>query len=209
MNKFIKGSFIFLTGVVSGALTSYIITKKIIEKSKDEEIELLRAYYKNRFPDEPTIKSVEMAEGTKTVKDEDIEPKQVREIEPGVVLRVSNEQYNYTKQYNKKKEEKSAEQYTANHAKPEDLYYEIDSNNAGMEEWDQEYLTYYANSGDLVETMTGDILSIHDVLGPNADNILNDRPDEDTFYFRNALLGIEYEIDCVNEAYISKEIEND
>lgn len=204
MNKFVKGSLIFLSGVGCGTVAAYYVANKYLKKSFNEELELVREHYRNRFP------RLEKADiPVKTEKDKnniETEPVQheVHNVEPNVVLRVSNEQYDYTK-HSKKKEDNVGQ----SDSDVDELYHEISSDEAGSDDWDQEYLTYYANSGDLVETLTGDIVSPCDVLGPKAYDILSDRPEEDTFYWQNNVLGIEYEIDCVNDVYISKEIEND
>ena len=203
MNKFVKGSLIFLSGVGCGTVATYYVANKYLKKSFNAELELVREHYRNRFP---RLEKTDIP--VKTEKDNNIETEpgqhEVRNIEPNVVLRVSNEQHDYTK--HSKKKEDNVEQSDSD---IDELYHEVSRDEAGSDEWDREYLTYYANSRDLVETLTGDIISAYDVLGPKAYGVLDDRPDEDTFYWQNKVLGIEYEIDCVNDVYISKEIEND
>lgn len=206
MNKFIKGSLIFLSGAGVGSVITYFVTKRIVEKDKNNEIEIIRNHYKDRFRDYIDSKYEHKPIKMKEDKPVDIPKKEVRAVEPNVVLRVSNEQIDYTKAF--KKEQKVEEKKEEKSEEPE-YYYEIETDDVGGTGNDSEYLTYYTGSGDLVETMTGDIVSIVDALGPDGNDVLDDRPDEDTFYWRNDLLGLDYEIDCVNEAYISHEIEND
>ena len=205
MNKFVKGSLIFLSGAGLGSVVTYFVTKRIVENDKNNEIEILRNHYRDRFKDYFDSK-YERKPIEKEEKPVDIPKKEIRTVEPNVVLRVSNEQVDYTKAF---KKEKKAEEKKEEKSEEPEYYYEIETDDIGSTGNDSEYLTYYANSGDLVDTMTGDIVSIADALGPDGNDVLDDRPDEDTFYWRNDLLGLDYEIDCVNEAYISHEIEND
>jgi hypothetical protein len=168
--KSIKGIFIFVLGVVTGTFTGAQIAKKKYEEIANEEIEEIRAYYKERATELPE-QTVEMT------RDEE-EPK-VEEIK---------EYSNIIKRGNymaSDEEEQTNTQYAP---------YAIDPSEFGKDgEYDTMTCTYFAD-GVLVDDVDQEFEDWDLHVGKHHVDIFNEFPEATCVYVRNDLDGMDYEI---------------
>lgn len=172
--KSIKGIFIFVIGVVSGTFVGAQIAKKKYEEIANEEIEEIRAYYKERATELPE-QTVEMTRDEEEPKVEEIieERKQYDNIiKRGNYMAVDEEEQNNVC----------------------DEAYPIDPSEFGNDGKNAtETLTYFAD-GVLVNEVDEVIEDPDLVVGRHHIDIFNEFPDATCVYVRNDLDGTDYEI---------------
>jgi hypothetical protein len=174
--KSIKGIFIFVIGVVSGTFVGAQIAKKKYEEIANEEIEEIRAYYKERATELPE-QTVEMT------RDEE-EPK-VEEIE---IIEERKQYDNIIKRGNYMAVDEEEQNNVCDEAYPIDpSEFGNDGKNA------TETLTYFAD-GVLVNEVDEVIEDPDLVVGRHHIDIFNEFPDATCVYVRNDLDGTDYEI---------------
>ena len=174
--KSIKGIFIFVIGVVSGTFVGAQIAKKKYEEIANEEIEEIRAYYKERATELPE-QTVEMTMDEEKPKVEEIEIIEERKqydniIKRGNYMAVDEEEQNNVC----------------------DEAYPIDPSEFGNDGKNAtETLTYFAD-GVLVNEVDEVIEDPDLVVGRHHIDIFNEFPDATCVYVRNDLDGTDYEI---------------
>mgnify|MGYP003563907983 FL=1 len=173
--KAIKGIFIFAIGVVSGTFAGAQIAKKKYEEIANEEIEEIRAYYKERATELPE-QTVEMTRDEEEPKVEEIEiveeRKQYNNIIRGNYMAVDEEEQNNVC----------------------DEAYPIDPSEFGNDGKNAtETLTYFAD-GVLVNEVDEVVEDPDLVVGRHHIDIFNEFPDATCVYVRNDLDGTDYEI---------------
>lgn len=174
--KSIKGIFIFVIGVVSGTFAGAQIAKKKYEEIANEEIEEIRAYYKERATELPE-QTVEMTMDEEVPKVEEIEIIEERKqydniIKRGNYMAVDEEEQNNVC----------------------DEAYPIDPSEFGNDGKNAtETLTYFAD-GVLVNEVDEVIEDPDLVVGRHHIDIFNEFPDATCVYVRNDLDGTDYEI---------------
>lgn len=174
--KSIKGIFIFVIGVVSGTFAGAQIAKKKYEEIANEEIEEIRAYYKERATELPE-QTVEMT------RDEE-EPK-VEEIE---IIEERKQYDNIIKRGNYMAVDEEEQNNVCDEAYPIDpSEFGNDGKNA------TETLTYFAD-GVLVNEVDEVVEDPDLVVGRHHIDIFNEFPDATCVYVRNDLDGTDYEI---------------
>lgn len=174
--KSIKGIFIFVIGVVSGTFVGAQIAKKKYEEIANEEIEEIRAYYKERATELPE-QTVEM-----TIDEE--KPK-VEEIE---IIEERKQYDNIIKRGNYMAVDEEEQNNVCDEAYPIDpSEFGNDGKNA------TETLTYFAD-GVLVNEVDEVIEDPDLVVGRHHIDIFNEFPDATCVYVRNDLDGTDYEI---------------
>lgn len=171
--KSIKGIFIFVIGVVSGTFVGAQIAKKKYEEIANEEIEEIRAYYKER---EKEVKEVE-------------EPKAVEAPEEKSIEVEERKQYdNIIKRGNYMASDEEEQNNVCDEAYPIDpSEFGNDGKNA------TETLTYFAD-GVLVNEVDEVVEDPDLVVGRHHIDIFNEFPDATCVYVRNDLDGMDYEI---------------
>ena len=171
--KSIKGIFIFVIGVVSGTFVGAQIAKKKYEEIANEEIEEIRAFYKER---EKEVKEVE-------------EPKAVEAPEEKSIEVEERKQYdNIIKRGNYMASDEEEQNNVCDEAYPIDpSEFGNDGKNA------TETLTYFAD-GVLVNEVDEVIEDPDLVVGRHHIDIFNEFPDATCVYVRNDLDGMDYEI---------------
>ena len=169
--KSIKGIFIFALGVVTGTFAGAQIAKKKYEEIANEEIEEIRAYYK-----EKEVKEVE-------------EPKTVEAPEEKSIEVEERKQYdNIIKRGNYMASDEEEQNNVCDEAYPIDpSEFGNDGKNA------TETLTYFAD-GVLVNEVDEVIEDPDLVVGRHHIDIFNEFPDATCVYVRNDLDGMDYEI---------------
>lgn len=177
--KSVKGIFIFVLGVVSGTFVGAQIAKKKYEEIANEEIEEIRAYYKER---EKEVKQVE-------------EPKQEESYIP-TEERVKDEEIKEErKQYNNiiKRGNYMAidEEEQTNQC---DEAYPIDPSEFGNDGKNATMTCTYFADGVLVDDADEVIEDPDLVVGRHHIDIFNEFPDATCVYVRNDLDGTDYEI---------------
>ena len=174
MMKSIKGIFIFVLGVVSGTFVGAQLAKNKYEEIANEEIEEIRAYYKERATELPE-QTVEMTRDEEEPKVEEIieERKQYDNIiKRGNYMAVDEEEQNNVC----------------------DEAYPIDPSEFGNDGKNAtETLTYFAD-GVLVNEVDEVIEDPDLVVGRHHIDIFNEFPDATCVYVRNDLDGTDYEI---------------
>ena len=174
--KALQGLFIFVIGVVSGTFVGAQIAKKKYEEIANEEIEEIRAYYKERVTELPE-QTVEMT------RDEE-EPK-VEEIE---IIEERKQYDNIIKRGNYMASDEEEQNNVCDEAYPIDpSEFGNDGKNA------TETLTYFAD-GVLVNEVDEVIEDPDLVVGRHHIDIFNEFPDATCVYVRNDLDGMDYEI---------------
>lgn len=174
--KTVKGIFIFVIGVVSGTFVGAQIAKKKYEEIANEEIEEIRAYYKERATELPE-QTVEMTMDEEVPKVEEIEIIEERKqydniIKRGNYMAVDEEEQNNVC----------------------DEAYPIDPSEFGNDGKNAtETLTYFAD-GVLVNEVDEVIEDPDLVVGRHHIDIFNEFPDATCVYVRNDLDGTDYEI---------------
>ena len=175
--KSIKGIFIFVIGVVSGTFVGAQIAKKKYEEIANEEIEEIRAYYKERATELPE-QTVEM---TRDEEEPKVEEKSI-EVE-------ERKQYdNIIKRGNYMAVDEEEQNNVCDEAYPIDpSEFGNDGKNA------TETLTYFAD-GVLVNEVDEVVEDPDLVVGRHHIDIFNEFPDATCVYVRNDLDGTDYEI---------------
>ena len=175
--KSIKGIFIFVIGVVSGTFVGAQIAKKKYEEIANEEIEEIRAYYKERATELPE-QTVEM---TRDEEEPKVEEKSI-EVE-------ERKQYdNIIKRGNYMAVDEEEQNNVCDEAYPIDpSEFGNDGKNA------TETLTYFAD-GVLVNEVDEVIEDPDLVVGRHHIDIFNEFTDATCVYVRNDLDGTDYEI---------------
>ena len=174
--KTVKGIFIFVIGVVSGTFVGAQIAKKKYEEIANEEIEEIRAYYKERATELPE-QTVEMTMDEEAPKVEEIEIIEERKqydniIKRGNYMAVDEEEQNNVC----------------------DEAYPIDPSEFGNDGKNAtETLTYFAD-GVLVNEVDEVVEDPDLVVGRHHIDIFNEFPDATCVYVRNDLDGTDYEI---------------
>lgn len=171
--KSVKGIFIFALGVVSGTFVGAQIAKKKYEEIANEEIEEIRAYYKER---EKEVKEVEESNAVEAPEEKSIEVEERKQydniIKRGNYMAVDEEEQNNVC----------------------DEAYPIDPSEFGNEGKNAtETLTYFAD-GVLVNEVDEVVEDPDLVVGRHHIDIFNEFPDATCVYVRNDLDGTDYEI---------------
>ena len=171
--KSIKGIFIFVIGVVSGTFVGAQIAKKKYEEIANEEIEEIRAYYKER---EKEVKEIEEPNAVEDPEEKSIEVEERKQydniIKRGNYMAVDEEEQNNVC----------------------DEAYPIDPSEFGNDGKNAtETLTYFAD-GVLVNEVDEVIEDPDLVVGRHHIDIFNEFPDATCVYVRNDLDGTDYEI---------------
>ena len=178
--KSIKGIFIFVIGVVSGTFVGAQIAKKKYEEIANEEIEEIRAYYKERATELPE-QTVEMTR--------DEEPTPVEAPEEKYIEVEERKQYNDIIQRGNYMAVDEEEQNNVC-----DEAYPIDPSEFGNDGKNAtETLTYFAD-GVLVNEVDEVVEDPDLVVGRHHIDIFNEFPDATCVYVRNDLDGTDYEI---------------
>ena len=171
--KSIKGIFIFALGVVTGTFAGAQIAKKKYEEIANEEIEEIRAYYKER---EKEVKEVEDPNAVEAPEEKSIEVEERKQydniIKRGNYMAVDEEEQNNVC----------------------DEAYPIDPSEFGNDGKNAtETLTYFAD-GVLVNEVDEVVEDPDLVVGRHHIDIFNEFPDATCVYVRNDLDGMDYEI---------------
>lgn len=171
--KAIKGIFIFAIGALSGTFVGAQIAKKKYEEIANEEIEEIRAYYKER---EKEIKEVEEPKAVEAPEEKSIEVEERKQynniIKRGNYMVVDEEEQNNVC----------------------DEAYPIDPSEFGNDGKNAtETLTYFAD-GVLVNEVDEVVEDPDLVVGRHHIDIFNEFPDATCVYVRNDLDGTDYEI---------------
>lgn len=171
--KSIKGIFIFVIGVVSGTFVGAQIAKKKYEEIANEEIEEIRAYYKER---EKEVKEIEEPNAVEAPEEKSIEVEERKQydniIKRGNYMAVDEEEQNNVC----------------------DEAYPIDPSEFGNDGKNAtETLTYFAD-GVLVNEVDEIVEDPDLVVGRHHIDIFNEFPDATCVYVRNDLDGTDYEI---------------
>ena len=171
--KSIKGIFIFALGVVTGTFAGAQIAKKKYEEIANEEIEEIRAYYKER---EKEVKEVEEPNAVEAPEEKSIEVEERKQydniIKRGNYMAVDEEEQNNVC----------------------DEAYPIDPSEFGNDGKNAtETLTYFAD-GVLVNEVDEVVEDPDLVVGRHHIDIFNEFPDATCVYVRNDLDGTDYEI---------------
>ena len=169
--KSVKGIFIFVLGVVTGTFAGAQIAKKKYEEIANEEIEEIRAYYKER---EKEVKEVEEPKAVEAPEEEEVEEeiKEYSKIIRGNYM--ANDE-----------EEQTNTQYAP---------YAIDPSEFGKDgEYDTMTCTYFAD-GVLVDDVDQEFEDWDLHVGKHHVDIFNEFPEATCVYVRNDLDGLDYEI---------------
>ena len=171
--KTVKGIFIFVIGVVSGTFVGAQIAKKKYEEIANEEIEEIRAYYKER---EKEVKEIEEPNAVEAPEEKSIEVEERKQydniIKRGNYMAVDEEEQNNVC----------------------DEAYPIDPSEFGNDGKNAtETLTYFAD-GVLVNEVDEVVEDPDLVVGRHHIDIFNEFPDATCVYVRNDLDGTDYEI---------------
>lgn len=171
--KSIKGIFIFVIGVVSGTFVGAQIAKKKYEEIANEEIEEIRAYYKER---EKEVKEIEEPNAVEAPEEKSIEVEEKKQydniIKRGNYMAVDEEEQNNVC----------------------DEAYPIDPSEFGNDGKNAtETLTYFAD-GVLVNEVDEVVEDPDLVVGRHHIDIFNEFPEATCVYVRNDLDGMDYEI---------------
>lgn len=178
--KTVKGIFIFVIGVVSGTFVGAQIAKKKYEEIANEEIEEIRAYYKERATELPE-QTVEMTR--------DEEPTPVEAPEEKSIEVEERKQYNDIIQRGNYMANDEEEQTNTQYAP-----YTIDPSEFGKDgEYDTMTCTYFAD-GVLVDDVDQEFEDWDLHVGRHHVDIFNEFPEATCVYVRNDYDGMDYEI---------------
>lgn len=171
--KALQGLFIFVAGALAGTFVGAQIAKKKYEEIANEEIEEIRAYYKEREKD---VKEVEESNAVEAPEEKSIEVEERKQydniIKRGNYMAVDEEEQNNVC----------------------DEAYPIDPSEFGNDGKNAtETLTYFAD-GVLVNEVDEVIEDPDLVVGRHHIDIFNEFPDATCVYVRNDLDGTDYEI---------------
>lgn len=170
--KSVKGIFIFVIGVVTGTFAGAQIAKKKYEEIANEEIEEIRAYYKER---EKEVKEVEEPKAVEAPEEEEVK-EEIKEYSN--IIRRGNYVAN-------DEEEQTNTQYAP---------YAIDPSEFGKDgEYDTMTCTYFAD-GVLVDDVDQEFEDWDLHVGKHHVDIFNEFPEATCVYVRNDLDGMDYEI---------------
>ena len=164
----LKNVFIFAGGILAGTFIGARIAKQKYEEIAEQEIEEVRAYYKER---EKEVNAVEEPE---------VEVEEIKE-----------EKEEYTKiikrgNYMSMEEDKQTNEY--------DEAYPIDPSEFGKDgHYATETLTYFAD-GVLVDDVDQVVEDPELMVGRHHIDVFNEFPDATCVYVRNDLYGTDYEI---------------
>lgn len=168
----IKGIFIFVIGVVTGTFAGAQIAKKKYEEIANEEIEEIRAYYKER---EKEVKEVEESKAVEAPEEEEVK-EEIKEYSN--IIRRGNYVAN-------DEEEQTNTQYAP---------YAIDPSEFGKDgEYDTMTCTYFAD-GVLVDDVDQEFEDWDLHVGKHHVDIFNEFPEATCVYVRNDYDGMDYEI---------------
>ena len=171
----IKGIFIFVIGVVTGTFAGAQIAKKKYEEIANEEIEEIRAYYKERATELPE-QTVEMTKDEESIPVEAPKEEEIKEYSN--IIRRGNYVAN-------DEEEQTNTQYAP---------YAIDPSEFGKDgEYDTMTCTYFAD-GVLVDDVDQEFEDWDLHVGKHHVDIFNEFPEATCVYVRNDLDGMDYEI---------------
>lgn len=171
--KVLQGLFIFVAGALAGTFVGAQIAKKKYEEIANEEIEEIRAYYKER---EKEVKEVEEPNAVEAPEEKSIEVEERKQydniIKRGNYMAVDEEEQNNVC----------------------DEAYPIDPSEFGNDGKNAtETLTYFAD-GVLVNEVDEVVEDPDLVVGRHHIDIFNEFPDATCVYVRNDLDGTDYEI---------------
>lgn len=171
--KSIKSLFIFAIGALAGTFAGAQIAKKKYEEIANEEIEEIRAYYKER---EKEVKEIEEPNAVEAPEEKSIEVEERKQynniIKRGNYMAVDEEEQNNVC----------------------DEAYPIDPSEFGNDGKNAtETLTYFAD-GVLVNEVDEVVEDPDLVVGRHHIDIFNEFPDATCVYVRNDLDGTDYEI---------------
>ena len=170
--KSVKGIFIFVIGVVTGTFAGAQIAKKKYEEIANEEIEEIRAYYKER---EKEVKEVEEPKAVEAPEEEEVK-EEIKEYSN--IIRRGNYVAN-------DEEEQTNTQYAP---------YAIDPSEFGKDgEYDTMTCTYFAD-GILVDDVEQEFEDWDLHVGRHHIDIFNEFPEATCVYVRNDYDGMDYEI---------------
>jgi hypothetical protein len=173
--KSVKGIFIFVLGVVTGTFAGAQIAKKKYEEIANEEIEEIRAYYKERELE----KQVEPQEPIK-IEEPEAEEIEITEDEIKVYNNIIRGNYMAYEE-----EEQTNTQYAP---------YPIDPSDFGKDgEYDTMTCTYFAD-GVLVDDVDQEFEDWDLHVGKHHIDIFNEFSEATCIYVRNDLDGMDYEI---------------
>ena len=165
----LKNVFIFIGGILTGTFVGAQIAKKKYEEIANEEIEEIRAYYKER---EKEVKEIEAPEEEEVKEEIKEEIKEYSNIIRGNY--VANDE-----------EEQTNTQYAP---------YTIDPSEFGKDgEYDTMTCTYFAD-GVLVDDVEEEFEDWDLHVGKHHVDIFNEFPEATCVYVRNDLDGMDYEI---------------
>lgn len=198
MNRSLKNTLIFLSGVGTGAVTAILALKSHYNKIADKEVEEIHGYYEKKLDE------------LKMIQDEINLTKDIDESEEKVVEDISEEdelaEYEYMVdklKYNrvsskgkksKKKEEKVVEEPPINVNEPKIISYNEYSNDL---KYEKVIVSYFEEDGVLMlddESIFEDGLNALGSLNLEQFGMTEDDPEPDTIYIRNELLGTDYEV---------------
>ena len=171
--KSVKYVFIFAFGVLSGTFVGAQIAKKKYEEIANEEIEEIRAYYKER---EKEVKEIEEPIAVEAPEEKSIEVEERKQYND--IIQRGNYMVN-------DEEEQTNTQYAP---------YTIDPSEFGKDgEYDTMTCTYFAD-GILVDDVEQvfDDWDLH--VGRHHIDIFNEFPEATCVYVRNDYDGMDYEI---------------
>ena len=170
--KALQGLFIFVTGALAGTFAGAQIAKKKYEERANEEIEEIRAYYKER---EKEVKEVEEPNAVEAPEEKSIEVEERKQYDN--IIRG-----NYAAN---DEEEQTNTQYAP---------YTIDPSEFGKDgEYDTMTCTYFAD-GVLVDDVDQEFEDWDLHVGKHHVDIFNEFPEATCVYVRNDLDGMDYEI---------------
>lgn len=168
----LKNVFIFIGGILAGTFAGAQIAKKKYEEIANEEIEEIRAYYKER---EKEVKEVEEPKAVEVPEEEEVK-EEIKEYSN--IIRRGNYVAN-------DEEEQTNTQYAP---------YTIDPSEFGKDgEYDTMTCTYFAD-GILVDDVDQEFEDWDLHVGKHHVDIFNEFPEATCVYVRNDLDGMDYEI---------------
>lgn len=189
MNNTIKNLLIFGGGVATGAVATYFYIKDKFEKYTQEEIDSVKAYYKNK---------AEKANPTQEVEPEPEEERpQFSEKEKEDYKSYVRESgyVNYSNYMNKEEMDQAKEngEYNKDIRIPEEIPYIIQPEEFGEEAgYDTQTLTYFADKV-LVDDLDDEVEDLDTVVGLENLKVF-DEYGASSVYVRNDIFRMDYEI---------------
>lgn len=184
----IKNVIIFAVGIMTGTVVGSRIVKKRYEEMANDEIEEIRAYYKEREKEQKVeVKEIEQIEQ----KEESVEITDEERTE------YNNIRFKYTTEttlLNKENDKTDVESTKSEEKYDTSDIYVIDPSEYGNEgKYAVESLTYFAD-GVLVNEVDEVIEEYELVVGRHHIDIFNEFPDATCVYIRNDWEGMDYEV---------------